>query len=94
MAKLQRLATKEDDIVVVHSPVNEEELKDRKEQYPLLSEKQFAFRYNHMLFLPIEFTWNGNIHKIQYNFCTNPFCKWCGQEQVKFETVKGKPSRY
>ncbi|CAN7598046.1 insertion element protein [Peribacillus frigoritolerans] len=94
MAKLQRLATKEDGIVVVHNPVSEEDLKDRKEQYKVLSDKQFAFRYNHMLFLPIEFTWNGNTHKIQYNFCTNPFCKWCGQEQVKFDTVKGKPSRY
>ncbi|KAB8136249.1 insertion element protein [Gracilibacillus oryzae] len=94
MAKLQRLATREDGIVVVHNPVNEEELKDRKEQYLLLSDKQFATRYNHMLYLPVEFTWNDKSHKIQYNFCTNPFCKWCGQEQVKFETVKGKPSRY
>jgi transposase-like protein len=34
------------------------------------------------------------MHKIQYNFCTNLFCKWCGQDQYKFETVKGKPSRY
>lgn len=94
MAKLQRLATKEDGIVVVHNPVSEEDLKERKEQYKVLSDKQFAFRYNNMLFLPIEFTWNGNTHTIQYNFCTNPFCKWCGKEQVKFETVKGKPSRY
>jgi transposase-like protein len=94
LAKLQRLATKEDGIVVVHNPVSEENLKDRKEQYKVLSDKQFAFRYNHMLFLPIEFTWNGNTHKIQYNFCTNPFCKWCGKEQMKFETIKGNPSRY
>lgn len=76
MAKLQRLATKEDCIVVVRNPVSEVELNDRKEQYKLLSDKKFAFRYNHMLFLPIEFTWNGFTHKIQYNFCTNPFCKW------------------
>ena len=33
MAKLQRLATKEDGIVVIHNPVSEEELIDRKEQY-------------------------------------------------------------
>ncbi|MFT8321147.1 MAG: insertion element protein [Bacillus sp. (in: firmicutes)] len=91
MAKLQRLATKEDSIVVIHNPVSEEELKDRKEQYQVLSDKQFAFRYNHMLFRPIEFTWNGQAHKIQYNFCTNPFCKWCGQEQA---TLKGKSKRY
>jgi transposase-like protein len=44
-----------------------------------------------MLFHPIEFTWNGITHKIQYNFCTNPFCKWCGQEQA---TLKGKSKRY
>jgi transposase-like protein len=91
LAKLQRLATKQDSIVVIHNPVSEEELKDRKEQYQVLSDKQFAFRYNHMLFHPIEFNWNGKTHKIQYNFCTNPFCKWCGQEQA---TLKGKSKRY
>lgn len=80
--------------LLFHNPVNEEELKDRKEQYQLLSDKQFAFRYNHMLFLPVEFTWDGITHKIQYNFCTNPYCKWYGQEQFRFEAVKGKPSRY
>src|SRR5690606_22945189 len=91
LAKLQRVVTKEDGIVVIRNPVSEEELKDRKEQYQLLSDKRFAFRYNHMLFLPIEFTWNGKTYKVQYNFCTNPFCKWCGQEQA---TLKGKSKRY
>ncbi|WP_102261546.1 insertion element protein [Mesobacillus jeotgali] len=94
MARLQRLATKEDDLVVVHTPINKEEVADREEQYLLLSDKQFATRYNHMLFLPIEFSWNGKKHQIQYNFCTNPYCKWCGTEQMKFDEVKGKPSRY
>ena len=94
MAKLQRLVTKEDDIVVVHKPISDEEIKDRIKQYVLLSEKKFASRYNHMLFLPVEFSWKGQKHLIQYNFCTNPFCKWSGQDQLKFETIKGKPSRY
>jgi transposase-like protein len=94
LAKLQRLVTKEDGIVVVHKPISDEEIKDRKKQYVLHSEKKFASRYNHMLFLPVEFSWKGQKHQIQYNFCTNPFCKWCGQDQLKFETIKGKPSRY
>ncbi|WP_326182387.1 insertion element protein [Virgibacillus halodenitrificans] len=91
MAKMQRLATKEDGIVVIHNPVSEEEVNERKAQYQILSDKRFAFRYNHMLFLPIKFNWNGQTHTIQYNFCTNPFCKWCGKEQA---TLKGKSKRY
>lgn len=94
MAKLKRLITKEDNVVLIHTPVSDEELKDRMEQYPILSPKQFGTRYNHMLFLPSDFTWNGSTYKIQFNFCTNPFCKWCGQDQHRFESVKGKPSRY
>lgn len=43
MAKLQRLATKGDDFVVIHSLIRKEEMKDRKEQYPFLSEKNLHF---------------------------------------------------
>lgn len=47
----------------------------------------FIFYLSNLLEMEIDIKFN-------YNFCTNPFCKWCGQEQVKFETIKGKPSRY
>ena len=28
------------------------------------------------------------------NYCNNPFCKWIGLPQERFESIKGKPSRY
>ncbi|QST00397.1 insertion element protein [Pontibacillus sp. ALD_SL1] len=94
MAKLKRLATSEDTIVEVAVPVSNEEIKDRQKQYDLLKPKKFATRYNDMLYKPVSFNWNGLNHTIQYNHCNEPFCKWLGEDQHKYETVKGKPSRY
>lgn len=93
MVKLKRLATKEDSLVVVQSPISNEERLNRTKDYDLLTPKQFGTRYKDLLFMPAEFTWNGQTHFIQYNHCANPYCKWCGLPQQKFE-VKGKPSRY
>lgn len=55
--------------------------------------KKFAFRYKNSLFKTVKFEWNGKKYEIQFNTCTNPFCKWCGLPQEKFN-IKGKPSRY
>jgi hypothetical protein len=93
LVKLKRLATREDSLVVVHSPVSNEEMLNRIKDYNLLTPKQFGTRYKDLLFMPVEFTWNGQTHFIQYNHCANPYCKWCGLPQQKFD-VKGKPSRY
>lgn len=45
------------------------------------------------MFKPTEFTWYAKTYQIQYNYCSNPYCKWHGLTQEKFNT-KGKPSRY
>jgi hypothetical protein len=42
MAKLKRLATKEDEVVKINIPISDEELEDRKKQYDLLNPKRFA----------------------------------------------------
>ncbi|MFD1780808.1 insertion element protein [Fredinandcohnia salidurans] len=94
MAKLKRLVTKEDNIVEVYSPLTNTETANRAKDYNVLSPKQFATKYKDLLFVPVTFTWDGQTHKIQFNHCANPFCKWCGLPQKKFENVKSKPSRY
>ncbi|MCM3708853.1 MULTISPECIES: insertion element protein [Cytobacillus] len=93
MAKLKRLATKEDNLVLVSSPVLMEEISERTNDYHLLTPKQFGTKYKDLLFKPVDFSWNGITHQIQYNYCANPFCKWHGLPQEKFDS-KGKPSRY
>lgn len=93
MAKLKRLAQPTDVIVVVKEPLSSEELLDRQLDYPLLNPRRFARRYN-KLFDPIEFTYKGENHILQFNYCTNPYCSWFGLPQKKFDEIKNKPSRY
>lgn len=90
----KRLATKQDNLVVVNTPVNNTTIKDREKYYDLLDPNRFSKRYNDALFHPVSFLKNNQIYHIQYNFCTNPFCKWYGLQQEKFSSIKNKPSRY
>jgi transposase-like protein len=91
LAKLKRLADKEDDLVLIPSPVSTEEIVERAKDYSLLTPKQFGTKHKELLFKPIDFTWNGETFQIQYNHCANPYCKWHGLSQEKF---RGKLSRY
>ncbi|WP_407271343.1 insertion element protein [Radiobacillus sp. PE A8.2] len=93
MANLKRLATKEDNIVNVLSPLTMDEITNRNKDYQQLTPKQFGTRYSQLLFQPVGFTLSGTEHRIQYNHCANPYCLWHGLPQVRFET-KRKPSRY
>ncbi|WP_243526665.1 hypothetical protein [Bacillus pseudomycoides] len=93
MAKLKRLAHSSDNIVSFMDPLSSEELLDRQLDYPLLHPRRFARKYN-KLFDPIEFTYKGEDHTLQFNYCTNPYCSWFGLSQKKFEEIKNKPSRY
>ena len=93
LAKLKRLATKEDRLVEVLSPLSASEIADRNKDYDVLTPKKFATKYKELLFTATEFTWNGMTHRIQYNHCANPYCRYHGMPQIKFET-KGKPTRY
>lgn len=93
MAKLKRLATKDDNLVDLVTPVSMAEITERTKDYDVLTPKQFGTKYKDLLFKPTEFTWNGQTYQIQYNHCSNPYCKWHGLPQERFAT-KGKPSRY
>ncbi|MCM3730625.1 insertion element protein [Fictibacillus nanhaiensis] len=93
MAKLKKLLSKDDVVLEVTYPVSEEELENRHKDYNVLSPKQFGTKYRNLLFKPIEFNLFNKSYLFQYNFCTNPYCKWQGLQQKKFD-VKGKPDRY
>jgi transposase-like protein len=87
------LATTDDTIIVVPTPLSKKEIEERNKQYQLLTPKGFATKFKGLLFEPVELQWNGKTHRIQYNFCTNPYCKWFTLNQERFP-VKSKPSRY
>lgn len=86
LAKLKRLSTKEDNLVMISSPVSMEEIAERTKDYDRLTPKQFGTKFKDLLFKPTEFTWNGKTHQVQYNYCSNPYCKWHGLPQEKFNT--------
>ncbi|MEW9050190.1 MAG: insertion element protein [Neobacillus sp.] len=94
MAKLKRLSTKDEDTVVIQMPLTSSEIEDRISHYNVLNPSKFSKRYNDLIYRPVVFNWNGNEHRIQFNFCGNPYCKWHGFPQERFVSVKSKPSRY
>ncbi|GMA60319.1 insertion element protein [Alicyclobacillus fastidiosus] len=93
MANLKRQATIEE-TATVECPVTSGELSSRQTDYLLLSPVQFAKKYRNVLFRPVRLNLDGRAFDIQVNACTNPFCKWFGRPQERFETVKHKPYRY
>lgn len=94
MAKLKRLIVKDDTLVRIMPPVSNEDVENRDKDYPILSPVDFAKKYRGTLFTPITIFINDTIHIIQLNYCSNPFCKWFGEPQVRFDDIKNKPFRY
>ncbi|WP_138417530.1 insertion element protein [Aquibacillus sediminis] len=94
MAKLKRLATIDDEILNVQMPIASNEIVERTRDYPLLTPMRFSRKYNSLTFNPVKITYNNEDHEIQMNYCDNPFCKWHGKPQVRYDDVKYKPSRY
>lgn len=94
MTKLKRLATKKDGIVSVEIPVSHTEINSRSQDYLLLPPQQFAKKYRSTLFKPVLVHWNNMTYEIQLNSCTDPYCKWFGKPQERFESAKNKPYRY
>ncbi|MBT2672323.1 hypothetical protein J7E95_15975 [Streptomyces sp. ISL-14] len=70
MSKLKRLATKEDNIVVIESPITRTELSEREKDYPLLFSSDFAKKYRDPLFQHVKFHFKGQPFLIQFNRCT------------------------
>jgi transposase-like protein len=94
LTKLKRLALLDDPIYEVQRPISDSVLHSRKIDYPLLSPGAFAKKYRDVLYRGVSLAHEGKYYKIQMNHCDNPYCKWYGLDQHRFETIKGKPSRY
>ncbi|MHA6529133.1 insertion element protein [Paenibacillus sp. BAC0078] len=94
MGKLKRLVTLDDNLISIEDPLNEEEVKQREIDYLLLSPNQFSKKYRSLLFKPIKIYYKNKLFEINLNHCTEPYCKWFGLPQKRFENIKNKPSRY
>lgn len=91
---MKRLAKTEEIKIDCSGPFTDDEISDRDDEYPILSKTQFAKKYRKHVFVPATITIDKCVHPINFNFCANPFCKWYGQPQVKYNTLKHRPSRY
>lgn len=94
MAKLKKLISKSDSEIEVVCPLSNEDIEKRQNDYPVLGDVEFAKRYRGLLFKEVSLNIKGKEYKIQANFCTNPFCRWFGLSQYKYQDIKNKPSRY
>ena len=94
MKKLMKLATFDDLNIVCHSPFSEEDNEQRDKEYFALPYDKFKKKYRHLLFVPSVIDINGVSYELQFNKCYNPFCKWYGLNQKKYNEIKSKPSRY
>lgn len=95
MRKLKKLATIFDDVNVnITIPLSNEEIEKRHTEYINNSYEEFKKLYRHHLYTPVEINFFGKTHNLQLNNCYNPFCKWYGLPQQKYESIKSKPSRY
>ena len=92
--KLKRLSDKTVSNVKVIPPITQEEVNEREIDYATLSKMEFSRKYGYLLYSPVELVVDKKSYNIQTNFCANPFCKWYGKEQFKYNNLKGKPSRY
>ncbi|MBU3113201.1 hypothetical protein [Clostridium lacusfryxellense] len=62
--------------------------------YKALTPIDFGKKYRYLVFTPSYLKVQSTVTPIQMNYCNNPFCKWIGLPQEKFESIKGNPSRY
>ena len=88
LRKLKRIAEKSG--IEIEEPISSGELKSRQADYPALAPNQFAKKYRSQL-QPIKLNLDGKVFEIQLNSCANPYCKWFGMPQERFESVKHKP---
>lgn len=91
MSKMKRLATVNDSLIKIETPLSAEGLRERSNLYDELPPKKFKFYFSKEIYNPVYFELNGELHTIQVNHCANPFCKNYGVEQAK---LIGKSTKY
>jgi hypothetical protein len=53
---------------------SDEEIEIRHKDYEVLAAKKFDYSFRYKAFEAVELIYFGEIRKIQYNFCIDPFC--------------------
>jgi len=91
---LRRLARPDDHLVTTVPPLSDEELVERANDYAALPPSDYARKHGAILFRPVRVFYEGEWYSLQFNYCTNPFCRWFGEPQRRREHLKYKPHRY
>lgn len=94
MKKLMKLATSDKLQVCCMGPFTDTDIKNRDADYYTTAYDNFRKSYRHHLFTPVTLLISGVTNELQFNKCYNPFCKWYGMMQKKYDNIKSKPSRY
>ena len=94
LKKLTKLATYKDLDIHITPPFSKTLINERDMDYKSLSDDDFKKKYRQLLFEPILLKIDEVEHRIQLNYCYNPFCKWYSLPQKKYGGIKGKPSIY
>lgn len=94
LKKIKKLMTSEESNISITPPFSEDVMLQRDDDYLTLSDNQFAKTYRDYAHTPAYIDIQNEHIEIQLNKCSNPFCGRYGQQQKKFEHIKGKPSRY
>ncbi|MDP4084976.1 MAG: insertion element protein [Bacillota bacterium] len=92
MVKIKRLANAEDIVCGIDTLITQEELKQRRQDYKTLSDKNMRTKYSGDIYRPVILHWNDKDFEIQVNYCSNSFCKNHTLPQFKYNV--GKSSRY
>lgn len=91
MGNFKRLATKEDELVKIQEPLSQDEINQRAKDYDKLPSDKFNAKHRVLLapekYIPVRFEFNGATHTIQLNHCTDPFCRWYGEDQQELKKL-------
>lgn len=91
MGKFKRLATIADELVKIEIPLSKDDLQNRTENYAKMSSDRFNARHRVLLatenYKPVTFEFNGVSYIIQLNHCTDPFCRWFGDDQLELKKL-------
>jgi hypothetical protein len=94
MKSIKKIATSNNINIEVHPPFNQEVVENRHKEYHTLSNIDFRKNYRGYIYEHSAMLLKNEEIQFQFNKCYNPFCKWYGLPQKKYENVKSKPSRY
>jgi hypothetical protein len=94
LKKFKKIALSDDLDINVVSPLSDKVIEAINKEYFSLSNIDFKKNYRNYVFTPAVLKIANEQYEIDLNFCNNTFCKWYGLPQKRYETIKGKPSRY